>query len=53
MLFSVVMTANHFIVDAIAGAIVSLAGLAIAEGMRRAQPGALRLLRDACARVPG
>ena len=50
MLFSVVMTANHFIVDAVAGAIVSLAGLAIAEAMRRAQPEALRLLKDAFAR---
>ena len=50
MLFSVVMTANHFIVDAAAGAIVSLAGLAIAEAMRRAQPEALRLLKDAFAR---
>lgn len=50
MLFSVVMTANHYIVDAVAGAIVSLAGLAIAEGMRRAQPGALRILGAALAR---
>ena len=50
MLFSIVMTANHFIIDAVFGAIVSLAGLAIAEAMRRAQPGALRLLRAALAR---
>lgn len=50
MLFSIVMTANHFIIDAAFGAIVSLAGLAIAEGMRRARPRALRLLRTA---LPG
>ncbi len=50
MLFSIVMTANHFIIDAVFGAIVSLAGLAIAEGMRRAQPEALRLLRASLAR---
>lgn len=50
MLFSIVMTANHFIIDAVFGAIVSLAGLAIAEAMRRAQPGTLRLLRAALAR---
>ncbi len=50
MLFSIVMTANHFIIDAVFGAIVSLAGLAIAEAMRRAQPGALRLLRAALVR---
>ena len=50
MLFSIVMTANHFIIDAVYGAIVSLAGLAIAEAMRRAQPEALRLVRAALAR---
>ena len=53
MLFSIVMTANHFIIDAVFGAIVSLAGLAIAEAMRRAQPEALRLLRAALASSPG
>lgn len=52
MLFSVVMTANHFIVDAIAGAVVSLAGLAIAEGIRRAQPWMLRRLRAVAPRPP-
>ena len=50
MFFSIVVTANHFIIDAAYGAIVSLAGLAIAEAMRRAQPSALRLLRAALAR---
>ena len=37
MLFSVVMTANHFLIDAVAGAIVSLAGLGIAYGLRRGE----------------
>jgi len=50
MFFSIVMTANHFIIDAVYGAIVSLAGLAVAEAIRRAQPEALRLLRVALAR---
>lgn len=50
MLFSIVMTANHYIIDAVFGAIVSLAGLAVADAMRRAQPGAVRLLRMALAR---
>ena len=36
MFFSIVVTANHFIIDAVYGAIVSLAGLVIAEAMRRA-----------------
>ena len=52
MLFSIVMTANHFIVDAVAGAAVSLAGLAVAEGIRRAQPELLRRARAAIARAP-
>ncbi|MYH67908.1 MAG: inositol phosphorylceramide synthase [Dehalococcoidia bacterium] len=50
MLFSIVMTANHFIIDAVFGAIVSLAGLAVADAMRRAQPGAMRLLRTVLGR---
>jgi len=36
MFFSVVMTGNHFIVDAIAGGIVSFAGLGVALGLERA-----------------
>ncbi len=49
MLFSVVMTANHFIVDAVAGGAVSLAGLAVAEGIRRTHPELLRCTRAAIA----
>lgn len=50
MLFSIVMTANHYIIDAAFGAVVSLMGLAVAEAMRRAQPEALRLLKVSLAR---
>jgi membrane-associated phospholipid phosphatase len=35
MFFAVVMTGNHFILDAVAGAIVSFAGLGIALGVAR------------------
>jgi hypothetical protein len=35
MFFAVVMTGNHFIIDAVAGAVVSLAGLGIAFGIQR------------------
>ena len=34
MFFSVILTGNHFILDAVAGGIVSFAGLGIAWGMR-------------------
>lgn len=50
MFFSIVMTANHFILDAVAGAIVALLGLAVALGIDRAQPHLVRWLR---ARAPG
>lgn len=36
MFFAVVMTGNHFILDAVAGAIVSVAGLGIAYALHRA-----------------
>ncbi|MBH76719.1 MAG: hypothetical protein CL897_00600 [Dehalococcoidia bacterium] len=45
MLFSIVMTANHFIIDAVFGAVVSLVGLAVAEGMRRVRPKALAFIK--------
>jgi hypothetical protein len=35
MFFAVVMTGNHFILDAVAGAIVSFAGLGIALMLAR------------------
>ena len=35
MFFAVVMTGNHFILDAVAGAVVSVAGLGIAYGMHQ------------------
>ena len=38
MFFSIVMTGNHFILDAVAGAIVSFAGLCIALGLERVRP---------------
>ena len=38
MFFAVVMTGNHFIIDAVAGAVVSLAGLGIAFGIQRYGP---------------
>lgn len=40
MFFSVVMTGNHFIVDAVAGGIVSFAGLGIAWLIERYRPAA-------------
>lgn len=38
MFFAIVMTGNHFILDAVAGAIVSFAGLGIALVFERARP---------------
>ena len=35
MFFSIVLTGNHFILDAVAGAIVSFAGLGIAIGLEQ------------------
>jgi hypothetical protein len=46
MFFAVVMTGNHFMVDAIAGGAVSFAGLAIALGMERARPYVLSRVRE-------
>ncbi|MGI8925796.1 MAG: phosphatase PAP2 family protein [Tepidiformaceae bacterium] len=46
MFFSIVLTGNHFILDAVAGAIVSFAGLGIAFALERARPRALRLARE-------
>ena len=37
---------EFFILDAVAGAIVSLAGLAIAEALRRTQPHAIEWLKQ-------
>jgi hypothetical protein len=42
MFFAVILTANHFILDVAAGAIVSFAGLAIAWGLERARAPALQ-----------
>ncbi|MBE7518914.1 MAG: phosphatase PAP2 family protein [Thermoflexaceae bacterium] len=41
MFFAVVMTGNHFILDAVIGAAVSFAGLGIAMGLERARPRAV------------
>lgn len=41
MFFAVVMTGNHFILDAVFGGIVSFAGLGIAFALERARPRAL------------
>jgi hypothetical protein len=38
MFFAIIMTGNHFILDAVAGAIVSFVGLAIALGLERVRP---------------
>lgn len=38
MFFAVVMTGNHFIIDAIAGGLVSFAGFGVALGLERAWP---------------
>lgn len=46
MFFSVVMTGNHFVLDAVAGGIVSFAGLGIAFLLERARPHALIRLRQ-------
>ncbi len=46
MFFAVVTTGNHFIVDAIAGAIVAMAGLVIAVGIERYLPVVLALFRS-------
>ncbi|MCC7366606.1 MAG: phosphatase PAP2 family protein [Dehalococcoidia bacterium] len=44
MFFAVVLTGNHFILDAVAGAIVSFAGLGIAYAIHRARPALLTRL---------
>lgn len=44
MFFAVVMTGNHFIIDAVIGAVVSFAGLGIAFGFERWEPGVRRRL---------
>lgn len=46
MFFSVVMTGNHFILDAVAGGVVSFAGLGVAFAIERARPRALDWLRE-------
>lgn len=46
MFFSVVLTGNHFILDAVLGAIVSFAGLGIAWLMERARPGTQQWLSE-------
>ncbi len=38
MFFAVIMTGNHFVLDAVAGGIVSFAGLGIAFAIERARP---------------
>ncbi len=53
MLFSIVMTANHFLLDAVAGAVVSLAGLGIAYALRRGAPRMRRGLVAVRARFTG
>ena len=45
MFFSVVLTGNHFIVDAVAGAVVSFAGLGVAFAIERWWPRAVALAR--------
>jgi hypothetical protein len=51
MFLAIVLTGNHFIIDGIAGAIVALFGLVVAQGLRRwsqradSPPGALPLAR--------
>lgn len=45
MFFAVVMTGNHFIIDAVAGGSVSIAGLLIAYGIQRYLPAALSRIR--------
>ena len=37
MLAAIVLTANHYVIDALAGAIVALIGLALAYGMRNSR----------------
>ena len=46
MFFSVIMTGNHFILDAVAGGIVSFAGLGVAWLISRYQPGVEHWIRD-------
>jgi hypothetical protein len=50
MFFSIVLTGNHFIVDAVAGGIVAFAGLGLALGLERARPHVVAWMR---ARIPG
>lgn len=45
MFFAVVTTGNHFIIDAVAGAIVAMGGLLIAVGIERYLPVALARVR--------
>ena len=49
MFFAVVMTGNHFILDAVIGGAVSFAGLGIALGLERARP---RIMAWAKGRMP-
>jgi hypothetical protein len=49
MFFAIVMTGNHFIIDAIAGAAVSFVGLGLAYLLRRAWP---HILRSLDSRIP-
>ena len=45
MFYAVVATGNHFILDAVAGAIVSIAGFGVALALRRGQPALRAKLR--------
>ena len=51
MFFSVVMTGNHFIVDAVAGGVVSFAGLGIAWLIERYRPAAQEWARGKLGRT--
>ncbi len=46
MFFGIVMTANHFIVDAVAGAVVSFAGFGVALALERWRPALVARARD-------
>jgi hypothetical protein len=50
MFFAIILTGNHFMLDAGAGAIVSLAGLGISVAIGRARPRVAHWLRS---RIPG
>ncbi len=45
MFFAIVLSGNHFILDAVAGAVVGLLGLVVALGIERAKPRAVAWLR--------